>query len=128
MNSKTLRKLVSHSLELIDLPVCNNKHFTFILRRNAVVCYGWNNKSKTHPAVEKFDYKMNNIHSEFHAIKRFPYCPEELAYCSLVNVRVNSLGEVYNSKPCSGCQRLLKTFEFKSVLYTVNGGSFEELN
>jgi cytidine deaminase len=45
----------------------------------------------------------------------------------LVNTRLNAANNISNSKPCGGCQNLLKQLNFKRVYYTNNTGTFEML-
>jgi hypothetical protein len=121
-------KLIKLSFAMIDLPTARRaKHFSFILIRNKVVCMGWNIGFKTHPLAHKMGHRYDSIHSELHCIKKFPYPPATLSRCKLFNVRVNRKGKVRLSKPCPFCQKLLGTFNFKEIWYTLDGGEFKQL-
>lgn len=43
---------------------------------------------------------------------------KELANCSLIVLRVNSHGQLVNSKPCKDCTEQLKLFGLKNVYYS----------
>jgi deoxycytidylate deaminase len=110
------------------------KHFSFILYKNKVVSIGINNPRKTHPKNLKNKYKNRTnedisccvgIHSELSAVIKYGY--EDCSNHILVNTRVNALGELSNSRPCCGCQNLIKQLKFKKVYYTNKQGQFETL-
>lgn len=126
MNNKTLEVLTAKSFKLISKPTCNFKHFAFILKRNRILSYGYNS-SKTNPLSFKYGYRFNQSHAELAAILKFPYEPELLRKCTLVNIRVNVRGELRLSKPCKFCLNLLRLFDLKHVLYSNSLNTFTEL-
>lgn len=121
MNAKTLNGLLTKSRAMVDLPQGRLRHFSFILRRNKILSFGWNQK-KTHTLAWQNDYKYMFIHSELAAIKNFPGPPSMLADCVLVNTRIGLCGDVLISKPCRTCQRMIEAFDFKQVIYTTEKG------
>src|SRR5690348_10342880 len=121
-------KLIKLSFAMINIPNSRRaKHFSFILIRNKIVSMGWNMGFKTHPIAHKMGHRYDSIHSELHSINKFPYPTAILAKCKLFNVRVNKKGKVRLSKPCLKCQKLLSTFNFREVWYTLDGGEFKQL-
>jgi len=113
---------------------CRCKHYSFIVYKNKLLSIGFNNPLKTHPLNLRYKYKgreNNNIgeyigvHSELSAILKYGFtdCTNHI----LVNTRLTIANNIANSKPCGGCQNLLKQLNFKKVYYTNNSGKFELL-
>jgi deoxycytidylate deaminase len=105
----------------------NWKHYTFLLRRNAVMSIGWNRPFKTHPLAARFGYKFNSIHSELNAITKYDGRITDLSRFTLVNVRLDKAGDVRMSRPCETCQLMLAAFGVSEVWYTTNDGGFAQL-
>ena len=133
MNLKRIIDL-TFSLQDSNKTKCRCRHFSFILNKNKILSVGINNPKKTHPRNIKYKYtgRYNNdisvyvgIHSEMSAIIRYGF--EDCTNHILVNTRLNVANSISNSRPCSGCQNLLKQLNFKRVYYTNNNGSFEML-
>ena len=116
--------LIDLARSLYDKPVGQNKHFTFILRRNKILSIGFNNYRKSHPLIKKYSSKEDVIylHSEFDAINRFPHKPAELSRCTLVNVRLNRFGKVGQAKPCDLCSKLLYNMGINKIYWTNKKG------
>ncbi len=119
-------KYLDLALLLKDEPTLYHKHFSFIIKKNRLRAIGWNSL-KTHPLAAKIGYEYHFVHSELSAITRFDGRPTELTNCVLINIRINKLGKILNSKPCVDCVRLIDTFGIKQVFYTNKLGIFEEL-
>ena len=105
-------------------------HTTFILKKNRLQKIGINN-SKTHPENLKYKYysktgddirDMVGIHSELSAILK--YGEEDCSDCVFVNIRIDKNGNLTMSKPCAGCQDLLKQIGYKKVFYSNEKGEF----
>lgn len=128
MNGNTLDKLIKRSFDLIDLvPHEKNKHFSFILRKNKVLSFGWNLITKTSPLCWRYKYEYPYIHSESMAIRNFQDIPIALSKCDLVNVRIGKRGNIAMAKPCDDCMRLLAAFAFRDVYFTNELGEFQKL-
>lgn len=94
------------------------KHITFILSGSKVISVGIN-RLRTDSFAYKL-YKYPFIHSEVDAIKRAPR-GIDLSRCTLVNFRVaRESDELLMSKPCLSCSRLLDSYGFRHVYYTIN--------
>ena len=113
---------------------CRCKHFSFIINKNKILSVGINNPKKTHPKNLKYKYKgrYNNdisefvgVHSELSAILKYGF--EDCTNHILINTRVNAAGKIANSKPCAGCQNLIKQLNFKKVYYTTDEQDFKQL-
>lgn len=126
MNTRTLQKLVEISHELVNVPTTLNRHISFIIRKNAILAIGFS-QLKTSPLALKYHYKWGALHSELDAIRRLPLPFSYLTKCSLVNIRVNTLKEICNSKPCRVCLRLIEQADFRTVYFTNSDGSFSRL-
>lgn len=125
-------KIVDISYALLDKH-CEEKsrHFSFIVYKNKIVSIGFNNTKKTHPYNLKNRYRskeQNDIsglvgtHSELSAVIKYGW--EDLNDHVLINTRIDLKGRLANSKPCSGCQNLIKQLQFKHVFYTDTEGKF----
>lgn len=119
--------LIEKSFDLIELPNCKRKHFSFVLWKKKIISVGWNNAWRTHPISNKFGHRFNAIHSELAAIKNMSRPVSFLKECKLVNIRVNRHGLVLMSKPCGSCENMLKYFGIREIVYTNNDGKFVEL-
>ena len=107
-------------------------HTTFILKKNRLQKIGINN-GKTHPENLKYKYygkdgvdirSFVGVHSELSAILK--YGKEDCSDCVFVNIRIDRNGNKTMSKPCKGCQDLLKQIGYKKVFYTNEIGEFVE--
>jgi len=88
---------------------------------------GFSNSTKTHTIANQYHYRFPTIHSELDAILNFQRPNKYLHYCTMLNVRFLKNGKLSLSKPCRGCQELLRTFGISSVVYSTNEGKFEWL-
>jgi len=132
-----LDKYIDLTLSLKDFShsfKCRCKHYSFITKKNKLLSIGINNPKKTHPKNLKFKYvgRYNNniseyigVHSELSAVLK--YGVDDLTNHVLINTRVNVAGKIANSKPCLGCQQLIKQLNFKKVYYTTDSGDFAQL-
>ena len=102
------------------------KHVAFILKNKRVVCIGYN-KKKSHPEINRHPYKMHtsSIHAELDAVIKYGKidCSDNI----IVVIRLRRDGTLGNSKPCIGCQHVLKQVGFKAVYYSTREGIFEIL-
>jgi hypothetical protein len=107
-------------------------HTTFIVKKNKIQKIGINT-NKTHPKNLKYAYysskgddlrDMVGIHSELSAILK--YGKEDCSDCIFINIRIDKNGNATMSKPCRGCQDLLKQVGYKKLYYTNLLGKIEE--
>jgi len=107
-------------------------HFTFALKNGKLISVGQNNPRKTHPRNllrPYLDRDGNNIsnqvgvHSELRCILNMGL--DDCGGYSFFNVRIDNNGKIGNSRPCAGCQHLLRSVGFKRVFFTNNAGQFQ---
>jgi len=100
-------------------------HFSFFVKRNRIICYGFNKVFFTHPLSARFQTRFNDIHSELAAISRFPYRIRELKDYDLINVRVRRDNNKFAlARPCSKCIKMLLNFGIYEVSYSNEIGGF----
>lgn len=105
-------------------------HFSFLwYKRKRLVAVGVNNPSQPSAKALYFANRYNlrkqkeypYIHSEVEAIARVFgkfYIDER---CTMVNIRINSLRELQNSRPCRDCEQLLTALNVSCVYSTTTG-------
>ena len=95
MKQETFDKLIRRSYDLLDMiPHEKNRHFSFILKKNKIVSFGWNQIKKTNTLCWKHKYEYPYIHSEISAIRNFEYPASLFSRCELVNVRVGKNNDI----------------------------------
>jgi hypothetical protein len=122
------RKLID--IAFSNLHKCNggkSRHFSFICRKGRLINWGFNHEAKSHTLAHRFNYFNSRLHSELHAITRFPRFSERYEDSVMYNLRINRFNEIAMSKPCRTCQKVLVAFNLKDVYYTNEGGEFESL-
>ena len=122
LSQKVYKKVLRLTMSSLDLPNSNKMHFSFIVDKNKIVSFGWNNGWKTHPMAAHYGHRFNAIHSELAAIKNFPYPLRELKNYNLVNIRVKKDLSLGHAMPCSFCQKMLESFEISGVYYSGRNG------
>lgn len=122
-------KLIEIARNLYHLPVGRQKHFSFIMRKNKILSFGYNNSRKTDPLAARFGHRFAAIHSEIMGVKNFQYPVGELENCTLINIRLlNDEGRsLALSRPCEFCQKLLGVFNLHTVIYSNEEGGFSTL-
>ena len=119
-------KLINLAFELINIPSTTNRHFSFLTIRNHIISIG-TSQLKTHPKAKKGKYQWEMIHSELDCLNRSPLRLNELGRTKLFNVRVNTKGEICNSRPCETCFDILFSLPIKEIWFTNKEGIFEKL-
>lgn len=119
-----------------DLFPGRNLHLSFIIYKGRIICIGQNSK-KTHPvnlrnpkiSQDGLDISsFRGLCSEYSAIRKLKNLTNiKTGKCSLINIRINKLNEIRNSRPCNSCLGLLAFFKFKSIHYSNDAGLFESL-
>jgi hypothetical protein len=105
-------------------------HFSFIwFKRKRLLSIGLNNPNKPNAKALYFanrysltkQRKYPYIHSEIDAISRLFgrfYIDNQ---CTMVNIRINSLGELQNSHPCKDCKQVLDALDVNYIYSTTTG-------
>ena len=102
---------------------CN--HLAVIFKGNAIFSIG-RNSQKTHPKVFDYDYPdFCKVHAELSACIKFGQ--EDCRRYSLAVLRIDRNGKFNQSKPCAGCQSVIRQLGFKRVFFTNDNGEWEQL-
>jgi len=124
MSPSLQKQVLRITNDLKDITDCNNRHFSFLVDKSRIVSIGWNTR-KTHPKSLYYNYRFNGTHSELAALLKYRgRNPKNL---TLINTRINGLGEIGFSKPCEKCLPWLIIVGFKSIWYTERSGKFVRL-
>lgn len=117
-------------------PVAQARIASCLVYKNDIISIGIN-KNKTHPMQKRYgkNSKAIYLHSEIDTIINAlrDYDPEVLIKSKLYILRVkrpesSSKAFIWGlAKPCSGCQHAIEQFGIKSVYYSTDEGTFEEL-
>lgn len=112
---------IAHSLCPINKEN-KNSHIAFLVRSNVIEKIGLN-KKRTHPEISKHPYHEGyvGIHAELDCILKLD--KEDLSDYNMIVLRIDGKGKLNMSKPCSGCQSLLKQFNIKNVWYSDSSGN-----
>lgn len=103
-------------------------HFAFCFQKNKLLAIGQNNPEKTHTQAMLLSKK-------FGITNRYPYHHAEtdaLAKIwnkhyinnnvSLVIIRLNKHGQLRNSKPCTRCNKIIKSLGINKVYWSIDNG------
>lgn len=120
-----LSKLHNICVNLRHMPQSQAKHFSFIVKRNNIISFGWNKSRKTHTIAKRYGHRFSCIHSELDAILNFPYKIGDINYYEFINVRINHKNEMVLAKPCIKCQHMLIDFNIHRISYTTNDGTLK---
>jgi hypothetical protein len=102
-------------------------HIAFLIKSGKITHIG-TNSVKTHPKILKFNYKklLNiGIHAELSVCMKSG--KENLKNYKMVVIRIDRNNRIANSKPCSGCQSVIKQFNVGEVWYSTDTGSIQQL-
>lgn len=102
------------------------KHVAFVFHNKTPIAHA-TNIPKTHPLLKIYPYKKysETIHAELAVsikIGKMDY-----SKLTLVVIRIMKKGGIGNSRPCEGCQFLIKQLGYRSVWYSTNNNTFEKL-
>ena len=107
-------------------------HFAFLIKNNRIQHIGWN-KSKTHPLNYKFPYKPtygpNNeigLHAELDVCLKSR--KDNLYNFEMVVLRIDMNNTINTSKPCTGCESVVRQMNVGRVWYSNELGNFELLS
>lgn len=117
-NLQTALKIANLNVNIVS---AEKKHFSFLFYKSKLVGWAHNNYKKTHPLLNKLGYGPKRIHSEFAVLLPYIFNPRKLRNCTLINVRLNTLNELQQCKPCRACNNLILSLPIKSVLYYEDG-------
>ena len=123
MNRKIISRTVDIAMALCPLNLEHRcSHIAFLIRCGKIVHIG-TNSCKSHPETLKYAYKDHQkvgIHAELSVCMKSG--KENLKDYSMVVLRVDRKGNLANSKPCCGCQSVIKQFNVGEVWYSDSKG------
>ena len=123
MNRKIICRTVDIAMALCPLNLERRcSHIAFLIRSGKIVHIG-TNSCKSHPETLKYDYKDHQkvgIHAELSVCMKSG--KENLKDYEMVVLRVDRKGNLANSKPCCGCQSVIKQFNIGEVWYSDSKG------
>lgn len=102
-------------------------HVAFLIKRGKIVHIALNS-AKSHPISYNHDYKdyqHTGLHAELNVCIKSN--KENLSKYKLVAIRVNRHMQIRNSKPCIGCQSVIKQFQIGEVWYSNDNGTFDKM-
>jgi len=120
MYQKTIQDLL---LLARDTPTFAGAKMAAVIKdKREIISFGFNQK-KSHPLQKRYSSNPEAIclHSEIDAIRKAPY-RTNLRGKTLFVARVLKGGQRALAKPCIGCQRAIKDFGFKEVVYSTPKG------
>ena len=127
MNRKIISRTVDIAMALCPLNLEHRcSHIAFLIRCGKIIHIG-TNSCKSHPETLKYDYKDHQkvgIHAELSVCMKSG--KENLKDYSMVVLRVDRKGNLANSKPCCGCQSVIKQFNIGDVWYSDSKGEVVE--
>ena len=96
------------------------KHFSFIIQEGKILGYGFN--KGTYASFRIPGYPLySKIHSEMSAIKRAGTLRIRRPW-SIINIRLNRLGEFRDSYPCPSCLHNLQILNCREIIYSTRNG------
>lgn len=123
MNSRTIQRTIEIAKALCPLNLEHRcSHIAFLIRKNKITHIG-TNSCRTHPETLKYDYKNHQlvgIHAELSVCMKSG--KENLRDYKMVVLRVDRNGNLANSKPCCGCQSVIKQFNIGEVWHSDSNG------
>lgn len=123
MNNKIICRTVDIAKAMCPLNLEHRcSHIAFLIRNSKIVHIG-TNSCKSHPETLKYDYKNHQLvglHAELNVCMKSG--KENLRDYKMVVLRVDRNGKLANSKPCCGCQSVIKQFNVGEVWYSDSNG------
>lgn len=94
-------------------------HFSFVIEKNKLLEMGTNRQIKMPKHYGYNEYSPR--HAEIDAWRKARGIVKGDGW-ELVNIRVNNLGELRNSRPCAHCYNMLKAFGCKVAWFSTDDG------
>lgn len=123
MNRKIIGRTIDIAMALCPLNLEHRcSHIAFLIKSGKIVHIG-TNSCKSHPKTLKYAYKdhqLVGLHAELNVCMKSG--KENLKDYKMVVLRVDRTGKLANSKPCCGCQSVIKQFNVGEVWYSDPNG------
>ena len=128
MNIKILNRTIDIAKAMCPLNLEHRcSHIAFLIRCGKIVHIG-TNSCKSHPKTLEYDYKNHQLvglHAELNVCMKSG--KEDLKDFKMVVIRFNRNNKMANSKPCCGCQSVIKQFNVGEVWYSTDVGQVIKL-
>lgn len=128
MNTKIIGRTIDFARAMCPLNLEHRcSHVSFLILKGKIVHIG-TNSVRTHPENLKYNYHNNGavgLHAELAVCIKSR--KEDLSNYSMVVLRVDRTGQLNNSKPCRGCENVIKQFNINDVWYSNNKGDVVKL-
>ncbi len=135
MNLRLTNKLVEISRAMKPIRATGQFfHTSSLIRKNRIICIGWNNYLKGHPEKRFGKYEnhkgfpgtyKSSLHSEISSIIKLG--EEDLSGYIMVNIRIGNCNQVTMAKSCPNCHKVLKSLGLSTLFFSNELGQFEEL-
>ena len=102
-------------------------HVAFLIKNGKIKHIGVN-KPKTHPRSREFPYppyRLFGLHAELDVCLKSGR--EDLSDYEMIVLRFDRENKMGNSKPCVGCQGVIKQFGIKNVYYSDFSGKVDKI-
>ena len=122
MNSRILKRAIDIAKALHPtVQSMRSCHISFLVLKSKIIKIGFN-KDRTHPINSKFDYRSidGGIHAELDLCLKMRQ--DDLSKYSMVVIRHDNNMNLTLSRPCIGCQSVLKQFGITDVYYSTKDG------
>ena len=121
------KKIINRTIDIAKALCPENtehrcSHIAFLIKSSKIVHIG-SNSCKSHPKTLQYAYKNHQIvglHAELAVCMKSG--KENLKDYKMVVLRVDRNGKLNNSKPCCGCQSVIKQFNLGEVWYSNSEG------
>jgi len=125
MNSKILKRTVDIAKAMCPLNLEHRcSHMAFLIKCGKIVHIG-TNSCKSHPKTLEYDYENHQMVGLNACMKSGK---EDLRDFKMIVLRVDRTGKLNNSKPCCGCQSVIKQFNVGEVWYSDAKGEIVKQN
>lgn len=118
MKDKTLKKAIQIAKTLCPVNrELRTSHVAFLIKSNRIYKIG-TNKKRTHPETSKHPYHEGEvgIHAELDCILKSD--KEDLSGYKMLVLRIDRNGKLAMSRPCPGCQSVIKQFNISEVWFS----------
>jgi hypothetical protein len=101
-------------------------HIAFLIKSNIIYKIGLN-KRRTHPEISNHPYHAGavGIHAELDCILKTG--EEDLSDYQMLVIRIDRREKLAVSKPCSGCQSLLRQFNVGEIWHSDKNGNIVKM-
>jgi hypothetical protein len=124
VNIKIINRTIDIAKALCPLNLEHRcSHIAFLIKSSKIVHIG-TNSCKSHPKTLKYDYENHQlvgIHAELSVCMKSG--KENLNDYKMIVLRIDRTGKLNNSRPCCGCQSVIKQFNIGEVWYSDKHGN-----